>query len=157
MCASSKSHATCTPLSWDMVTPKKKQWRMLHDINLRWLLQRAREINLKLNKSKVNLKQTEVSFMTRSWKSEHSCKMPRCTCKKELRNLVGLLKYLSKFLPCLSMIALKEAAGPSGQHIRLNLVVPGFFVGRKTWKFKEAVRKWEMLAASKVKMSGSEK
>ena len=42
-----------------------------YDINLRWLLQRAREINLKLNKSKVNLKQTEVSFMTRSWKSEH--------------------------------------------------------------------------------------
>ena len=31
------------------------------------------------------------------------------------------------------------------------------FVGRKTWKFKAAMRKWEMLAASKVKMSGSEK
>ena len=31
------------------------------------------------------------------------------------------------------------------------------FGGRKTWKFKAAVRKWEMLAASKVKMSGSEK
>ena len=28
---------------------------------------------------------------------------------------------------------------------------------RKKWKFKAAVRKWEMLAASKVKMSGSEK
>ena len=31
------------------------------------------------------------------------------------------------------------------------------FVGRKTWKFKAAVRKLEMLVASKVKMSGSEK
>ena len=31
------------------------------------------------------------------------------------------------------------------------------FRGRKTWKFKAAVRKWEMLAASLVKMSGSEK
>ena len=31
------------------------------------------------------------------------------------------------------------------------------FVGRKTWNFKAVVRKWEMLAASKVKMSGSEK
>ena len=31
------------------------------------------------------------------------------------------------------------------------------FLGRKTWKFKAAVKKWEMLAASKVKMSGSEK
>ena len=31
------------------------------------------------------------------------------------------------------------------------------FVGRKTRKFKAVVRKWEMLAASKVKMSGSEK
>ena len=28
---------------------------------------------------------------------------------------------------------------------------------RRTWKFKGAVRKWEMLAASKVEMSGSEK
>ena len=31
------------------------------------------------------------------------------------------------------------------------------FVGRKTWKFKAAVKKCEMLAVSKVKMSGSEK
>ena len=31
------------------------------------------------------------------------------------------------------------------------------FVGRKTRKFKAVVRKWEMLAASKVRMSGSEK
>ena len=31
------------------------------------------------------------------------------------------------------------------------------FVGRKTWKFKAAVSQWEMLAASKLKMSGSEK
>ena len=31
------------------------------------------------------------------------------------------------------------------------------FGRRKTWKFKVAVRKWEMLAASKVKISGSEK
>ena len=31
------------------------------------------------------------------------------------------------------------------------------FVGRKTWELKAAVRKLEMLAASKVKMSGSEK
>ena len=31
------------------------------------------------------------------------------------------------------------------------------FVGRKTWKFKAAVRQWEMLAASKVKMSGRKK
>ena len=28
---------------------------------------------------------------------------------------------------------------------------------KKTWKFKAAVRQWEMLAASKVKMIGSEK
>ena len=31
------------------------------------------------------------------------------------------------------------------------------FVGRKTWKFKAAVRQWKMLVASKVKLSGSEK
>ena len=28
---------------------------------------------------------------------------------------------------------------------------------RRTWKFKAAVSKWEMLAGSKVKMSGGEK
>ena len=31
------------------------------------------------------------------------------------------------------------------------------FAGRKTWKLKGAVRKCEMLAASKEKMNGSEK
>ena len=31
------------------------------------------------------------------------------------------------------------------------------FRRKKTWKFKAAVRQWEMLAASKVKISGSEK
>ena len=31
------------------------------------------------------------------------------------------------------------------------------FVGRKIWKFKAAVRKGQMLAASKVKMGGSAK
>ena len=31
------------------------------------------------------------------------------------------------------------------------------FVGRKTWKFKAAVRKRKILAPSKVKMGGSEK
>ena len=30
------------------------------------------------------------------------------------------------------------------------------FVGRKTWNFIAAVRKWEMLAATKVNMGGSE-
>ena len=32
-----------------------------------------------------------------------------------------------------------------------------FFVGGTTWNFVAAVRKWEMLAATRVKMSGSEK
>ena len=31
------------------------------------------------------------------------------------------------------------------------------FCRKKTWKFKAALRQWEMLAASKVKKSGSEK
>ena len=34
-----------------------------HDINLIKLLQRARETNLKLNKFKLKLRQTEVKFM----------------------------------------------------------------------------------------------
>ena len=109
---------TCTLLSWDMVRPKDAMTFIWGDSSeeqekLSWSWTSSRSISKKQkwapDPGKVNTFE----------------EMPRCTCKKELRNLVGLLKYLSQFLPCLSMIAFKEAACPSGQHIRLNSVVPG--------------------------------
>ena len=65
-----------------------------HDSNLTRLLRRARQVNLKLNKSKINLRQTEVGFMGHVVTS-HGLKrkvkavleMPSPTCKKELSSL----------------------------------------------------------------------
>ena len=65
-----------------------------HNENLVRLRQRAREVNLKLNKSKINLRKTEVKFMghvvTNQGLKPDPDKvkaveaMPRSTCKKEL-------------------------------------------------------------------------
>ena len=83
-----------------------------HDTNLARLLQRARETNLKLNKSKINLGKSEVKFMGHVITDEGLKpdpdkvkaveEMPRPTCKKELLSLLGFVNYLSKFLPRLA-------------------------------------------------------
>ena len=83
-----------------------------HDDNLRRLLNRARQVKLKLNKDKMNLRKTEVKYMghviTRDWLKPDPAKvsaiqdMPKPTSKKELMILLGFLSYLSKFLPRLS-------------------------------------------------------
>ena len=86
-----------------------------HDTNLARLLQRARETNLKLNKSKINLRKSEVKFMRHVITDEGLIpdpdkvkaveEMPRPTCKKELLSLLGFVNYLSKFLPRLPEVA----------------------------------------------------
>lgn len=83
--------------------------------NLTRLLQRTREVNLKLSKSKINLRQTEVSFMGHvvtsqgvrpdQGKVKAVENMPRPTCKKEPSSLLGFVNYLSKFLLHLSEVA----------------------------------------------------
>ena len=80
-----------------------------HDSNLIKLLQRARETNLKLNKSKIKFRQPEVKFMglviTKQGlkpdpdKVKAVDEMPSPTCKKELASLLGSVNYLSHFLP----------------------------------------------------------
>ena len=80
-----------------------------NDSNLIKLLQRVRETNLKLNKSKIKLRQPEVKFMghvitNKGLKPDPDKvkavdEMPRPTCKKELATLLGFMNYLSKFLP----------------------------------------------------------
>ena len=93
-----------------------------HDSNLIKLLQRARETNLKLNKSKIKLRQPEVKFMGHVItnqglkpdpdKVQAVDEMPRPTCKKELATLLGFVNYLSKFLPRLAEVTqpLRELA-----------------------------------------------
>ena len=100
-----------------------------HDENLVRLLQRAREVNLKLNKSKINLRKTEVKFMghvvTNQGLKPDPDKvkaveaMPRPTCKKELSSLLGFVNYLSKFLPRLSEVAqpLRELTAKEAQYL----------------------------------------
>lgn len=86
-----------------------------HDDNLVKLLQRARQANLKLNKSKMNLRKHKVSFMghvitSKGLKPDPKKvkaveEMPRPTSKKELSSLLGFVNYLSKFLPRLTKVA----------------------------------------------------
>ncbi|KAK3735966.1 hypothetical protein QZH41_003831 [Actinostola sp. cb2023] len=90
----------------------REQAEKNHDENLIRLLDRAREVKLKLNKDKMNLKREEVKFMghiiTANGLKPDPAKvsaiqeMPRPTCKKELMTLLGFISYLSKFLPRLS-------------------------------------------------------
>ena len=83
-----------------------------HDANLRALMTRCREKQLKLNKQKLNFKQTEVSFMghlitTNGLKPDPAkvkavTEMPSPTDIAGVKRFLGFVNYLSKFLPHLS-------------------------------------------------------
>ena len=86
-----------------------------HDENLRKLMERAREVNLKLNSKKINLKKPEVKFMGHVINKDSLKPDPdkvkavnnilKPTCKKETLSLLGFINYLAKFLPRLSKVA----------------------------------------------------
>ena len=86
-----------------------------HDENRLCLLQRVREINLKFNKKKLNLRRSEVKLMGHVLTSDGLkpdadkvkavAEMPRPTTKQETLSLLGFMNYLSKFLPHLSDVA----------------------------------------------------
>ena len=83
-----------------------------HYRNVAHLLERARQVNLKLNKSKVKLRKTEVNFMGHVIFKEGPKpdpdkvtavkNMPKPTSNSEVQTLLGFVNYLSKFLPKLS-------------------------------------------------------
>ena len=86
-----------------------------HDQNVIQLLERARQVNLKLNKSKVKLRQAEVKFMGHVI-SKDGLKpdpdkvtaiknMPKAESESEVLTLLGFVNYLSKFLPKLSEVS----------------------------------------------------
>ena len=86
-----------------------------HDQNVIQLLERARQVNLKLNKSKVKLRQAEVKFMGHVIskgglkpdpdKVSAIKNMPKPESKSEVLTLLGFVNYLSKFLPKLSEVS----------------------------------------------------
>ena len=83
-----------------------------HDENLRALMTRCREKQVKLNRQKLKFKQTEVSFMghliTKDGLKPDPAKvkavneMPSPTDVAGVRRFLGFVNYLSKFLPHLS-------------------------------------------------------
>jgi hypothetical protein len=85
-----------------------------HDENLRNLLDRARKVNLKLNKNKLNLRCKEVPYighlLTKDGlkpdpKKDRAIQdMPRPTDVQSVRFL-GFVNYLSKFLPKISEVS----------------------------------------------------
>jgi len=93
----------------------KEECQRDHDSNLKHLLQRAREQNLKLNKKKLKLCLAEVSYMghrlTKDGLSPDPAKvraiseMPRPDNKKAVERFLGCLQYLSRFLPQLAEVA----------------------------------------------------
>ena len=86
-----------------------------HDENLVRLLDRARQVNLRLNSSKLHLRKSEVRFIghliTSKGLEPYPDKvkaveeMPEPTTKQELKSLLGFVNYLSKFLPKLTEVA----------------------------------------------------
>jgi hypothetical protein len=85
-----------------------------HDENLRALLQRCREKNLKLNREKVHLCQSSVKFYGHILSSngvsadpakvEAIDRIPIPKDKKHMLTFLGMVTYLSRFLPKLSSI-----------------------------------------------------
>ena len=86
-----------------------------HYENLVQLLDRARQVNLRLNSSKLHLWKSEVRFMGHLITSKGLEpdpdkvraveEMPEPTTKQELKSLLGFVNFLSKFLPKLSEVA----------------------------------------------------
>ena len=85
-----------------------------HDANLRRLLQRARENNLKLNKKKLRLRLEEVPYMGHlltnkglrpdPMKVKAIEDLPQPSDKKAVERLLGFVKYLARFLPNLAEV-----------------------------------------------------
>lgn len=86
-----------------------------HDNNLTKLLERARAVNLKLNRKKLKLRLSEVRYMghlltSHGLRADPSkvkaiTEMPRPQDKKGVERLLGSVQYLARFLPRLSEVA----------------------------------------------------
>ena len=85
-----------------------------HDTALEEVLKRARERNIKFNKKKVQLRVTEVKYLGNIVSAKRFTpdpekiraiiEMPPPESKQDLRRLLGMVNYLSQYIP--------------GQHVR---------------------------------------
>ena len=85
-----------------------------HDQNLRELLKRAREVNLKLNESKIQLRLKEVPYIGHLLTSDGLkpdpekvravIEMPKPSSPLEVQRFLGFINYLAKFMPKLSEV-----------------------------------------------------
>ena len=85
-----------------------------HDTRLRTVLQRSRDSNLRLKKSKCHIQQSEVKFHGHVFskdglrtdleleKVRAIVEMPRPTDEAAVQRLLGMVNYVSKFIPNLS-------------------------------------------------------
>ena len=83
-----------------------------HHTRLRAVLQRAKDNNLRLKKSKCHIQQEEVKFhghlsshdglKTDPEKVRAIVEMPRPTDKSGVQRLLGMINYVSKFIPNMS-------------------------------------------------------
>jgi hypothetical protein len=83
-----------------------------HDENLRTLLKRCRDLGMRLNREKLELRKTEISFLGHLVTSDGLkidpekvaavMKMPKPEDAEGARRLCGFVNYLAKFLPRLS-------------------------------------------------------
>lgn len=83
-----------------------------HNENLRKLLERAREYNVKFNKGKCKFNLSEIKFLGHivtsqgvkvdNEKVESIMKLPSPKSRKDVEKFLGLITYVSKFIPGLS-------------------------------------------------------
>lgn len=93
----------------------KEEYMQDHDNNLTKLLERARAVNLKLNRKKLKLRLSEVRYMGQLLTQEGLradpakikaiTEMPRPQDKRGVERLLGSVQYLARFLPRLSEVA----------------------------------------------------
>ena len=86
-----------------------------HDLAFTTLLQTARRCNVKLNYDKLKFKCTEVNFYSETYTTDgHKpvqnkitaiVEMPSPSSKKEVQSFIGMINYLTKFLPQLTELS----------------------------------------------------
>lgn len=104
-----------------------------HDENLTRLLNRAREVNLKLNSKRMKLCQKEVKFMGHVISNDGLKpdpdkitaieNMAKPTSKQELMSLLSFINYVAKFLPQLAQVSqpLRDLTTKNGQFVWSSL------------------------------------
>ena len=98
------------PVFYDIIIGGKSEEE--HDLILRKVLTRARERNIKFNRDKIQFRVNQVKYMGEvvsalgfspdPAKISAIHNMPTPSCKQDLQRLLGMINYLSKYIPHMS-------------------------------------------------------